>query len=184
MRRRINGWDRLRRMFFHSGRSRWCGGGRRGAGSRRALGPGPKLIVVEPDHAACRLLASARAGNPHNRAWRSRHDHGGPCLRRAEPARLAGVGPCGDRVHVHPGRAAAVDTRCGCCAGMGIIVGRSGVAGLAAFRLASADDNARAALGLGPESRVLAFSTEGATDTPASTRRWFRGTGTWAGTGS
>jgi len=49
-------------------------------------------------------------------------------------------------------------------AGQGIVAGESGVAGLAALRLAAADPAARAALGLGPDSRVLLFSTEGATD--------------------
>jgi diaminopropionate ammonia-lyase len=38
------------------------------------------------------------------------------------------------------------------------------VASLAALRLALADKDASRALGLGPDSRVLAFNTEGATD--------------------
>ena len=46
----------------------------------------------------------------------------------------------------------------------GIVSGESGVAGLAGCLLALADPAARAALGLGPDSRVLTFSTEGATD--------------------
>ena len=46
----------------------------------------------------------------------------------------------------------------------GIVAGESGVAGLAALLLAAADPAARAALNLGPDSRVLLFSTEGATD--------------------
>ncbi len=148
--------------------------------SRARWGPGPKLIVVEPDHAAC-LLASARAGTlttvpgdldtimaglacgePSLLAWQE--------LDRAATAFMSIPD------------AAAVDTM-RLLAGMGIIVGESGVAGLAAFRLASADDNARAALGLGPESRVLAFSTEGATDTCVYASL-VQGTGTWAGTGS
>ena len=44
------------------------------------------------------------------------------------------------------------------------MAGESGVAGLAALLLAAADPAARAALNLGRDSRVLLFSTEGATD--------------------
>jgi diaminopropionate ammonia-lyase len=50
-------------------------------------------------------------------------------------------------------------------AALGIVVGESGVAGLAALRLAMADPDAAVALGLSQESRVLVFGTEGATDT-------------------
>ena len=46
----------------------------------------------------------------------------------------------------------------------GVVAGESGVAGLAGFLLAAADPAAREALGLEPDSRVLLFSTEGATD--------------------
>ena len=49
-------------------------------------------------------------------------------------------------------------------AGLGMVAGESGVAGLAGLLLAAADPAARAALGLTAESRVLLFSTEGATD--------------------
>jgi diaminopropionate ammonia-lyase len=56
---------------------------------------------------------------------------------------------------------AAIDTM-RFLAALGIVAGESGVAGLAALRLAMTDADACAALG--PASRVLAFSTEGATD--------------------
>jgi diaminopropionate ammonia-lyase len=46
----------------------------------------------------------------------------------------------------------------------GITSGESGVAGLAGFLLAAADPAARETIGLGADSRVLVFSTEGATD--------------------
>jgi diaminopropionate ammonia-lyase len=46
----------------------------------------------------------------------------------------------------------------------GIVAGESGVAGLAALLLAAGDPAARATLGLDADSRVLLFSTEGATD--------------------
>jgi diaminopropionate ammonia-lyase len=49
-------------------------------------------------------------------------------------------------------------------AAQGMVAGESGVAGLAGFLLAAADPAARAALNLTPDSRVLLFSTEGATD--------------------
>jgi diaminopropionate ammonia-lyase len=45
-----------------------------------------------------------------------------------------------------------------------IVAGESAVAGLAGFILASADADARARLDLRPDSRVLVFGTEGATD--------------------
>jgi diaminopropionate ammonia-lyase len=45
-----------------------------------------------------------------------------------------------------------------------IVAGESAVAGLAGFILASADVDARARLDLCPDSRVLVFGTEGATD--------------------
>ena len=43
-------------------------------------------------------------------------------------------------------------------------IGESGVAGLAALRLASGDAACRAAFGLDAGSRVLLFGTEGDTD--------------------
>jgi diaminopropionate ammonia-lyase len=49
-------------------------------------------------------------------------------------------------------------------AARGIVSGESGVAGLAGYLLAAADAAARATLGLDAGSRVLVFSTEGATD--------------------
>jgi diaminopropionate ammonia-lyase len=45
-----------------------------------------------------------------------------------------------------------------------VVAGESAVAGLAGLLLAAQEPYARAALGLGPDSRVLLFGTEGATD--------------------
>jgi diaminopropionate ammonia-lyase len=45
-----------------------------------------------------------------------------------------------------------------------IVAGESAVAGLAALLLAMQEPYARGALGLGADSRVLLFGTEGATD--------------------
>jgi diaminopropionate ammonia-lyase len=122
----------------------------------------PILVVVEPEHAAC-LLASARAGQmttvsgsldtimaglacgePSLLAWQE--------LERSVAAFMA-----------IPDEAAIDAMRF--LAEQGIVTGESGVAGLAAVRLAMADPDASALLGLGPESRVLLFGTEGATDT-------------------
>ena len=124
-------------------------------------GEQPALVVVEPARAAC-LLASAQAGKitavggdlntimaglacgePSLLAWQE--------LERAATAFMA-----------IPDQAAIDAMRF--LAGLGVVGGESGVAGLAGLRLAMADTDARAALGLGTESRVLAFNTEGATD--------------------
>jgi diaminopropionate ammonia-lyase len=129
--------------------------------SRARWGVGPALVVVEPDRAAC-LLASAQAGRvasvggdlntimaglacgePSLLAWQE--------LERAVTAFMA-----------IPDNA-AIDTM-QLLANSGVVAGESGVAGLAGFRLAAADSDAAAKLGLGPDSRVLAFNTEGATD--------------------
>lgn len=122
---------------------------------------GGRLVVVEPDRAAC-LLASARAGRltpvggaldtlmaglacgePSLLAWEE--------LSRAAFAFLA-----------MPDTASVAAMRE--LAGLGIVSGESGAAGLGALRWAATNAEARAALGLGPDSRVLLFSTEGATD--------------------
>jgi diaminopropionate ammonia-lyase len=128
---------------------------------RARFTPAPRLVVVEPDRAAC-LLASAErgalatvegdldtimaglaCGEPSLLAWQE--------LDRAAAAFMA-----------IPDAAAVATMRL--LAAQGIVAGESGVAGLAGCLLAAADPAARATLGLGPESRVLVFSTEGATD--------------------
>jgi diaminopropionate ammonia-lyase len=128
---------------------------------RARLTPPPALVVAEPDRAAC-LLASAElgtltaipgdldtlmaglaCGEPSLLAWQE--------LERAAWAFMA-----------VPDEAAVACMRL--LADQGIVAGESGVAGLAAFLLAAADPVARETLGLGPDSRVLLFSTEGATD--------------------
>jgi diaminopropionate ammonia-lyase len=128
---------------------------------RERFAPVPRLIVVEPERAAC-LLASARAGTattvhgdldtimaglacgePSLLAWQE--------LERAAWAFLA-----------IPDMAAANALRW--LADRGLAIGESGVAGLAALQLVAADPAARAALCLTPGSRVLLFGTEGVTD--------------------
>jgi diaminopropionate ammonia-lyase len=121
----------------------------------------PLLVVVEPDRAAC-LLASARAGartvvpgelettmaglacgEPSLLAWQE--------LERAAYAFMS----------ISDG--AAVDSL-RFLAGAGLAVGESGVAGLAALRLAMASSAAMEALRLTADSRILLFGTEGVSD--------------------
>jgi diaminopropionate ammonia-lyase len=128
---------------------------------RERFSPPPRLIVVEPERAAC-LLKSARAGvasvvqgdletimaglacgEPSLLAWQE--------LERAAWAFLA-----------IPDQAAAEALRSLVVAG--VPIGESGVAGLAGLRLAMAHPAARTALHLGDDSRILLFGTEGVTD--------------------
>lgn len=132
----------------------------------RRIAPAPRVVVVEPEGAAC-LLASLRAGGPASapppvhsvmagldcgrasaQAWRvldraafafATVDDGG-----VGPAmRLLARSPYGDPP---------------------IVAGESAVAGLIALAGAMADREARRALALDRRSRVLLFGTEGATD--------------------
>ena len=135
----------------------------------RARGTAGRLVVVEPDRAAC-LLASAEAGRattfpgaldtimaglacgePSLLAWQE--------LERAAFAFLA-----------IPDGAAIVALRHLARRDPPVISGESGAAGLGALAMAAPDPAARAALGLGPASHVLLFSTEGATDPPLHAR--------------
>ncbi|GAC1348053.1 MAG: diaminopropionate ammonia-lyase [Acetobacteraceae bacterium] len=128
---------------------------------RARLEPGPAVVVVEPDRAAC-LLASAVAGSA--TAVGGELDTIMAGLACGEPSLLAWQ---------ELERAAAAflavtdDDAVGAMrvlAGAGVVSGESGAAGLAGLMAAAGDAAARAALGLGAESRVLLFSTEGATD--------------------
>ena len=123
--------------------------------------PAPALIVVEPERAAC-LLESALAGQPTSVEGDLDTIMAG--LACGEPSLLAWqeLERAATAFMAIPD-AAAVDTM-RFLAGHGVVAGESGVAGLAGYRLAMADPDARASLGLETGSRVLAFSTEGATD--------------------
>jgi diaminopropionate ammonia-lyase len=128
---------------------------------RARFAPAPALIVVEPDRAAClfasaelgeitaipgdldTIMAGLACGEPSILGWQE--------LDRAAAAFVA-----------IPDAAAVATLRL--LAARGIISGESGVAGLAGCLLAAADPAARATLGLDAGSRVLVFSTEGATD--------------------
>jgi diaminopropionate ammonia-lyase len=128
---------------------------------RARLAAPPMLIVVEPDRAAC-LLASAQAGEVVSVPGDLDTIMAG--LACGEPSLLAWT-------ELERGAAAFMavpDAAVGPCmralAARGIVAGDSAVAGLAALLLAAADPAARATLGLDETSRVLLFSTEGATD--------------------
>jgi diaminopropionate ammonia-lyase len=121
----------------------------------------PKLIVVEPDKAAC-LYESARAG-----AWKT---VGGDLdtvmagLACGEPSTLAWklLQPGADAfMTVTDDEAKAAMRR---LAELHVVGGESGVAGLAGLLRAAKDPAMRAAFGLDGTSRVLLYGTEGATD--------------------
>jgi diaminopropionate ammonia-lyase len=123
--------------------------------------PPPMLVVAEPDKAAC-LLASAELGAP--TAVPGDLDTLMAGLACGEPSLLAWqeLGRAAAAFMAVPDEAAVECMRL--LARHGMVAGESGVAGLAALLLAAADPAAREALGLTAESRVLLFSTEGATD--------------------
>jgi diaminopropionate ammonia-lyase len=128
---------------------------------RARWSPAPALVVVEPDRAAC-LLASARTGAL--TAVGGALDTIMAGLACGEPSLLAWQElERGSAAFMAIPDAAAVATMRRLAA-QGIVAGESGVAGLAGLLLAAADPAARSALGLDAASRVLAFSTEGATD--------------------
>ena len=128
---------------------------------RGRVKPRPMFIVAEPDRAAC-LLASAEAGEPV--AIPGALDTVMAGLACGEPSILAWqeLARASDAFMAVPDEAAVECMRL--LARLGIVAGESAVAGLAALLLAAADPAARAALNLGHDSRVLLFSTEGATD--------------------
>ncbi len=128
---------------------------------RTRLDPAPSLIVVEPERAAC-LLASAAAGAPTPAAGDLNTVMAG--LACGEPSLIAWqeLDRAAAAFLAIPDAAAVQAMRR--LAREGIVSGESGAAGLAGLLLAAGDPAARTALALGPDSRVLIFSTEGATD--------------------
>lgn len=127
--------------------------------ARTRIAPPPATVVVEPDRAAC-LLASARAGAPV--PVNGTLDTIMAGLACGEPSLLAWQElERGAAAFLAIPDTAAIDAMRRLAA-HGIVAGESGAAGLAG--LLALDPPARAALGLGPGSRVLLFNTEGATD--------------------
>ncbi|WP_376092101.1 diaminopropionate ammonia-lyase [Roseomonas sp. CCTCC AB2023176] len=130
---------------------------------RARYGRTVRLVVVEPDRAAC-LLASAEAGAPTVVAGgldtlMAGLACGEPSLlawQELERAAFAFAAIADEAAIAAMRRLARHDPP--------VVSGESGAAGLAALTLVARDEAARAALALGPESRVLLLSTEGATD--------------------
>ncbi|TCZ58562.1 diaminopropionate ammonia-lyase [Roseicella aquatilis] len=123
----------------------------------------PKLVVVEPERAAC-LLASAEAGQP--TAIEGELDTIMAGLACGEPSLLAWQ-------ELERGAFAFMavpdDSAVDCMRLLArrepkVVAGESAVAGLAGLLLASRDPFGRSVLGLEEGSRILLFGTEGATD--------------------
>lgn len=126
----------------------------------------PVFVVVEPERADC-LLQSARAGAVV--AVKGDLDTLMAGLACGEVSLLAwDILATGANAFCTIPDAAAVDGMRLLASPTGgdpvIVAGESAVAGLAAALLAAQDSSARAALGLGPDSRVLLFGSEGDTD--------------------
>lgn len=129
--------------------------------AREAPATVPKLVIVEPDRAAC-LLQSARAGAIQSVAGELDTIMAG--LACGEPSLLAWaeLARATFAFIEIPDEAAAEAMRG--LAREGIVSGETGAAGLAGLQRVCSDTGAREALGLTEASRVLLFSTEGATD--------------------
>ncbi|MES2713224.1 MAG: diaminopropionate ammonia-lyase [Pseudomonadota bacterium] len=128
---------------------------------RARFGDVSRVIVVEPDKAAC-LLASAEAGEP--QVIGGELDTVMAGLACGEVSLLAWQELSRSAYAFMAVPDAVVAPSMKLLASQGIVAGESGVAGLAALLLASRDPFARAVLGLEADSRVLLFGTEGATD--------------------
>ncbi len=127
----------------------------------RHQAPGGRLIVAEPEAAAC-LLESAAAGEMTTVTGALDTIMAG--LACGEPSLLAWQELERGAFAFMAVPDAAVPPAMRALAAQGIEAGESAVAGLIALESALADGRARAGLGLGPDSRVLVFGTEGATD--------------------
>ena len=133
----------------------------------RRFGAGrPRMIVVEPDHAAC-IHASAAAGRP--TAVEGDLDTIMAGLACGEVSLLAWeiLDEGMDDVLVVPDGAAADCMRLlarGVAGDSPLVAGESAVAGLAGLLVARDHPGIWQALALGPDSRVLLFGSEGATD--------------------
>jgi diaminopropionate ammonia-lyase len=130
---------------------------------RARFGTAVRLVVAEPDKAAC-LLESAEAGQPVSVPGELDTLMAG--LACGEPSLLAWQ----ELERSAFAFTAVTDASAVACMRLlaartpPVVAGESAVAGLAALLLAAREPFARAALELGPESRVLLFGTEGATD--------------------
>lgn len=128
---------------------------------RARFSPAPRIIIVEPETAAC-LYESARAAKPTVVGGALDTIMAG--LACGEPSLLAWqeLERSAFAFMTIPDRAAAETLRD--LADQGIEIGESGVAGLAAFRLAWKDSDTRNRLELNENSWIVGFGTEGITD--------------------
>ena len=133
----------------------------------RRFGPDrPRIVVVEPDRAAC-LLASCRAARPVAVEGDLATVMAG--LACGEPSLLAWrvLDELAHAFLAIPDHAAVQVMRL-LAEGVGgdppLVIGESGVAGLAGALAAAGCPALAEPLGLGPRSRVLVIGTEGATD--------------------
>jgi diaminopropionate ammonia-lyase len=131
----------------------------------------PLVVLAEPETAAC-WYASLAAGEPTAVGGELESIMAG--LACGEISRLAWtiLSRCADFAMKITDDAAAdcmrllAESRYGDAP---LVAGESAVAGLAGFLCAAADEGARQRLGLTPESRIVLFGTEGATDTDTYT---------------
>lgn len=126
----------------------------------------PMLVVVEPVQAAC-LMASAKAGGPTTVGGDLDTVMAG--LSCGEPSLLAWdvLEEAADALITVPDHAAEATMRLlaqGTNGDRPLVAGESGVAGLAGAITVSQVEALRTRLGLEPQSRILVFGTEGATD--------------------
>ncbi|SDB09834.1 diaminopropionate ammonia-lyase [Belnapia rosea] len=124
---------------------------------------GPRLVVVEPERAAC-LMASAEAGEA--TSIEGDLDTLMAGLACGEPSLLAWqeLERAGFAFMAIPDASAVDAMRLLARRQPPLVAGESAVAGLAGLLLAAREPFSRSALGLGAESRILLFGTEGATD--------------------
>lgn len=126
----------------------------------------PTIVLADPELSACwmesfvageptavegdldTLMAGLACGEVSALAWEILKDHGDAVMALPDEAAIEMM-----RRLAHP---VGTDRP--------IVAGESAVAGLAGLMAASASDEARKALGLGPDSRVLVFGSEGDTD--------------------
>lgn len=130
---------------------------------RQRFGAGTKVIVVEPEKAAC-LLASAEAGQP--TTIEGDLDTLMAGLACGEPSLLAWQEL---ERSTYAFMSVSDDSAVACMKLLAartppVTAGESAVAGLAGLLLGAREPFARTALGLDQDSRVLLFGTEGATD--------------------
>jgi diaminopropionate ammonia-lyase len=132
----------------------------------RLVGAAPRIIVVEPERAAC-VMAGARAGKP------VRVTHGEPTLMsmlecyQASTVALRILQHLADAFLAVPDEWAVMAMRKLAYPTPGdpaMIAGESGAAGLAGLLAAATEPTCRAALALDQTSRILVFNTEGSTD--------------------